>query len=368
MKIAILNNLYKPYQKGGAERIVEILKSDFEELGHQTVIITTKPDNKPNHLENPGVYYLRSNYRNLENYSLFFRLFWQIGNLFNLRKYFEVKRILKLEKPDIIITNNLMGLGVLTFLVSGKSKHLHIIHDIQLLHPSGLMYFGKEKIINSLYAKCYQRITKVVTNLNKKTVIISPSRWLLQTHQNQGLFLKHKTVVINNPFKPLGQNIATRNRDIFLFIGQLEKHKGIDLFIEAANHFKNYQFVAIGSGQLKEQIEDTENLVFVGQKTAAEINDFLSRSLALIVPSRCYENSPTVIYEAAALGIPVIAANLGGIPELINRFGGLTFHPDDINSLVEAISQSLSEKINPKPFQTEDSYGKRIISQLKISV
>ncbi len=368
MKIAILNNLYKPYQKGGAERIVEILKSDFEELGHQTIIITTKPDNKPNHLENPGVYYLRSNYRNLENYSLFFRLFWQIGNLFNLKKYFEVKRILKLEKPDIIITNNLMGLGVLTFLVSGKSKHLHIIHDIQLLHPSGLMYFGKEKIINSLYAKCYQLITKTITNLNKEAVIISPSAWLLKAHQNQGLFLKHLTAVINNPFRPLDKNIIINEKNIFLFIGQLEQHKGVDLFIEAANHFKNYQFVAIGNGPLKEQVEDTTNLTFVGQKTSTEINDFLSRSLALIVPSRCYENSPTVIYEAAALGIPVIAANLGGIPELVNRFGGILFEPDNLDSLVEAISKSLSEKITLKLFQKEDSYGKRILSQLKISV
>lgn len=368
MKIAILNNLYKPYQKGGAERIVEILKSDLEELGYQTFIISTKPNNKQNPSENPGVYYLRSNYRNLWEHSLFFRFFWQVTNLFNLKKYFEIKKILQIEKPDVIITNNLMGLGMLTFLTAGRAKHLHIIHDIQLLHPSGLMYFGKEKIINSLYAKCYQLINKTVTNLNKEAVIVSPSAWLLKTHQNQGLFLKHPTAVINNPFRPLDKNIIINEKSIFLFIGQLEQHKGVDLFIKAANHFKNYQFVAIGDGPLKEQVEDTTNLTFVGQKTSTEINDFLSRSLALIVPSRCYENSPTVIYEAAALGTPVIAASLGGIPELVNRFGGTLFEPDNLDSLVAAISKLLSEKITLKPFQKEDSYGKRILSQLKISV
>lgn len=367
MKIAILNNLYKPYQKGGAERIIEILKSDLEELGHQTIIITTKPSDKSNPLEIPGVYYLKSSYRKLEKYSLFFRLFWQIGNLFNLKKYFAIKKILKAEKPDLIITNNLMGLGMLNFLVGSQSKRLHVIHDIQLLHPSGLMYFGKEQIINSLYAKCYQLIIKVVTNLDKNVIIASPSRWLLQTHQNRGLFLKHQTVVINNPFKQIDKDMTPSGRKIFLFVGQLEKHKGIDLFIEAANHFKNYQFVAIGTGSLIEQVKDTENLRFVGQKTSTEINNFLSISLALVVPSRCYENSPTVIYEAAASGVPVIAADLGGIPELIDRFGGILFEADNLESLTKAITRLISEEIKPRPLETEDSYGQRILSQLKIS-
>ena len=37
----------------------------------------------------------------------------------------------------------------------------------------------------------------------------------------------------------------------------------------------------------------------------------------LIVPSMCYENSPAVIYEALSMGLPVMAADIGGVPELI---------------------------------------------------
>jgi glycosyltransferase involved in cell wall biosynthesis len=358
MKICLINNLYKPYQKGGAERIVELLNNELSNLGHSVFIISTKPKVTKNN-EEVNTYYLPSSYSDLSHFSIIARLLWQIVNLVNIKKYQEIKVILNTEKPDLVITNNLMGLGLLTPLAikNSKAKHIHVLHDIQLLHPSGLMYYGHENLINSIFAKVYQQVVKILLG---KIIVISPSKWLLELHQAHGLFKYKQTKVIANPFIKKQSTIdKTASRD-FIFIGQLEEHKGIDLFIKAAARFTNYNFLVVGSGPLK--IEETNNLKLLGRKTSIEVSDLLNNSLAAIIPSRCYENSPTVIYEAAAVGTPVIAANLGGIPELTERFGGLLFEPDNLDSLVMTIEQFLEQGVKLKEQPETKSYAREILN------
>lgn len=365
MKIGLINNLYKPYQKGGAERIVEILNGQLQESDHTVFVITTQPKLKKDN-EEKNTYYLSSNYSELNRFSFTRRLLWQIGNLVNIKKYHEIKEILRIEKPDLVITNNLMGLGLLTPLAIKKNgaRHIHILHDIQLLHPSGLMYFGQEKMISSFFAKIYQAKTRFLFDCgNKGMIIVSPSNWLLDLHKSHGLFKNNRSQVIPNPFlKPEKILVKNENRN-FIFIGQLEKHKGLDLFVAAANRFTDYNFLVVGSGSF--EIKETGNLKILGRKTSDEVSQLLSDSLAAIIPSRCYENSPTVIYEAASVNTPVIAANIGGIPELIARFGGLLFEPDNLDSLVMTIEQFLEHgaKLNPQP-ETKNDYAQEILDLL----
>lgn len=357
MKIGLINNLYKPYQKGGAERVVEILNEQLIELGHTTFIISTKPEETKNN-EEKNAYYLNSSYSKLNQFSFISRLWWQITNLVNIKKYQEIINILKTEKPDLVITNNLMGLGLLTPLAIKKcgAKHIHVLHDIQLLHPSGLMYFGHENLINSIFAKAYQKAIKIILT---KFIVVSPSKWLLELHQAHGLFKRSNTKVIANPFikkqTPLTKSVS---RD-FIFIGQLEYHKGVDLFIEAAKRFTDYNFLIVGSGSL--EIKETNNLKVLGRKTSEEVSELLNNSLAAIIPSRCYENSPTVIYEAAAVNTATIAANIGGIPELIEKFGGLLFEPDNLDSLILTIEQFIEKGVDLKKQPETKKYAEEII-------
>ena len=127
---------------------------------------------------------------------------------------------------------------------------------------------------------------------------------------------------------------------------------------------KNYNFLVVGDGSLKNAITETDNLKLLGKKTSKEVSKLLSESLAVIIPSRCYENSPTVIYEAAAVGTPVIAANLGGIPELVKRFGGILFEPDNLISLTEAITEFLEEERIEVTLPAPENYAKKILAEL----
>ena len=83
-----------------------------------------------------------------------------------------------------------MGIGFLTPLAISnlRIKHLHTLHDIQLLHPSGLMDYGKEEKLNSFFAKTYQFINRYL--FKNCHLVISPSDWLLNEHLEKNFFNK----------------------------------------------------------------------------------------------------------------------------------------------------------------------------------
>ena len=82
--------------------------------------------------------------------------------MFDVGSYFKVKSILKKEKPDVVMTHNLKGVGYLIpKVIKGMGlKYVHTLHDIQLIHPSGLMIHGREQQINSIFAKLYVSVCR----------------------------------------------------------------------------------------------------------------------------------------------------------------------------------------------------------------
>lgn len=347
MKIGIINNLYKPYNKGGAEKVCENIINQLEKAGNLCFVITTKPKNETKINKNPKTYYLNSNYYNLGQKSILCRFFWQIENIFNFGRGRQLKKILETEKPDLIISNNLMGIGLKTFKIIKKMsiKHTHILHDIQLIHPSGLIIFGQEKIIETLIAKIYQKISRCLSGSPDK--IISPSNWLLQEHIKKGFFQNSEKIIQANP-QPFGGGkkvIRNENKEIkdFLFIGQLEEHKGVIFLIESFKKIKNEKInlKIIGTGKLIEKLKliskNDERIKILGLKNKEEIAQELANADCLIVPSLCYENSPTVIYEAKYFDLPIIASNIGGIPELLTKEQEILFEAKNEKDLIEKI-------------------------------
>ena len=67
-----------------------------------------------------------------------------------------------------------------------KIKHVHILHDIQLIHPSGLMFYGQEEKIEKWSIKIYLKITRFL--FSSPDYVISPSKWLLHMHDKNNFF------------------------------------------------------------------------------------------------------------------------------------------------------------------------------------
>ncbi len=352
MKVIIINNLYKPYARGGAEKVVETIVNGLEKAGHEILVVSTKPwrtlqssrdCHAPLRSARNDNYYPWNiiSYYNLQKLPKFIRPLWHLINIFNIQSHFKIKSMLKREKPDIIMTHNLMGVGFLTPLAIRRAdvkpasaklrrgKYIHTLHDIQLLHPSGLMNVNEEQKVDSIFARVYQWINKKL--FASPDVVIFPSQWLMDEHVKRGFFNDSKKVVLRNPVQfsrdchaPLRSARNDNDNFIFLYVGQIEKHKGIGILLESFASIKNLcELWIIGEGyesqefKVKSQKLGLDNIKFLEKKSSEEVKELMQQANCLVVPSLCYENSPTVIFEARAVGLPVIASNIGGILEIL---------------------------------------------------
>lgn len=140
----------------------------------------------------------------------------------------------------------------------------------------------------------------------------------------------------------------------FLFLGQIEKHKGVFLLINALNKLKekypDVELLLAGNGSQTErarrQAAGNKNIKFLGWQADEAANRLLSFSHCLVYPSLVYENCPNAIELALAAGLPVLASNLGGIPELLNDGAGVLFKPADANDLAEKMAWLIANKNN----------------------
>ncbi len=344
MKIAIFNNLYHPFNRGGAETVVKNMIADFKSEGDEVFLITSKLSNVEAPINTElKIYYLDSLYLNLAKIPPYQRVFWHLANIFSFKNARAVKKILELEKPDLVITHNLMGLGYLIPSVIKKLKirHFHYLHDIQLLYPTGLMMLGQEKIVDGFSAKIYQMFTRAL--LASPSKIISPSRWLLGQHQLRGFFRDSETE-IRNTLSPEKTSLQSKIKRNFLFVGQIEHHKGITFLIKAfllaSKNNHEITLTIIGDGDLlsgaKTLADSNSQIKFLGRLKSSAVAELMKQSDCLIIPSLCYENAPMTICEAHAAGLSVLAANIGGIPEIINSNDSL-FNPGDILDLSKKI-------------------------------
>jgi len=359
MKICLINNLYQPYEHGGAEVVAENQVNDFISQGHDVFVITTQPLFKK---INPATSLKYKVYRfypwnifsfyYLNKLPVFLRAIWRLLDIFNFYSYFKIKSILNKERPDIVYGHNLTGFGYLIPATIKKSKvrYIQVTHDVVLIRPSGLLLFGKEK--ENILIKLYTLITKFL--FNSPDQIHFPSHWLKNYYDSYGFFPASEKQVIRN-FKIRTEDLLSRKqlknpaKINFLFVGQIEKHKGILFLIKSFYKLRvtDYELHIVGAGsqlkQAKQLASHNKNIIFHGYQSAKK---FLPQADYTIVPSLCYENSPTIIFQSLAAGVPVIASNLGGIPELIeNNKNGYLFAPVDKESLLN-ILKSIIIKAN----------------------
>jgi glycosyltransferase involved in cell wall biosynthesis len=133
------------------------------------------------------------------------------------------------------------------------------------------------------------------------------------------------------------------------FIGTIAPHKGCDLLIRAFKklppsmdasltiHGNLQRFKPIVK-RLRRLAGDDERIIFAGPFRREEVGRVLSEMDVLVVPSRWYENAPLVICEAFAAGVPVVATNLGTMPELVKHGeNGLLFELDNAENLARQL-------------------------------
>ncbi|MFZ5391038.1 MAG: glycosyltransferase, partial [Patescibacteria group bacterium] len=316
------------------------------------------------------------------------RLGWQIVNLWSPRVKTILINYFKADKPDLVISSNLMGLGfgAVKAIRAMGLKHIHILHDVQLLQPSGLFAWNKRR--DSILEKIYQWFTKRI--FNEVGVVVSPSVWLIREHERRGFFIKSVKQVLPNPVplklvSPIIEQTMEGVKEI-LYVGQAAEHKGVSWLIKTLQQSNltgwRLRLVLWADKSTKQSIDKLikndkrfEVAVDLSQK---EIDSYIAKSYLVIMPSLCCENYPTVIIKALSLGRPVLAAQSGGVPEIIkSNINGWLFRPGDgegflaiLNNLLQQpdlVNQAAKGAVENSAGLSLEEYAANLLSLVKAS-
>ena len=130
----------------------------------------------------------------------------------------------------------------------------------------------------------------------------------------------------------------------FLFVGEMRKLKGVDVLLKALAQIRKsgpFTLTLVGDGRDLNAFQNRaaelglgESARFVGRKSMVEA---LPLGKILVLPSR-HESFPYVVLEAVAAKVPIIASNVGGIPEILPQ--SLLVPPADAQALAQAMSSA----------------------------
>lgn len=250
-------------------------------------------------------------------------------------------RLLRKEKPDLIIAHfgatNICMLGAWLMNVKYRVCWMHTLsYQYFLESTSGIKYR-----INLLFRSiAYSMATHVI-------VLNEYARKDAINMFNVNPVKIHK---IYNGLKSIDdccQNVC--HHKVIRYIGRLDESKGVDILIRAfsaAYRCDNRMKLEIaGKGSAEGDL--MKLVVQAGLESVVQFRgffrnyhdalSFIGGAYLLAVPSRI-DNFPTVILEAFARGIPVIASDVGGIPDMIEHGKeGLLFKSEDVKEMCEAM-------------------------------
>lgn len=355
-------------EHGGAELVAQRVADELSRRGHQVFVLSTIPFSGLQSLRSqPFEYHVERVYRffplnlyhlsNAHRYPFPIRLLWHLIDALGPFPHQLIDRLLLSEEPDVVLTHNLKGIGIrgARCIQEQGIRHIHTIHDVQLSIPSGLLICGDENtwLNRSWLRRFSERIVR--RSLGRPDVIVSPSKFLAQFYLQRGFFHGADVRVLPNPApKPLSSvmrpSAPTTEAIQFLFVGQLEEHKGVNLLLKAMDRIAfPIELHVVGDGRLFDQMvarAKRDARVFVhGFISLEHIKKLMTQSDAVVIPSLCYENSPTVIYESFQIGTPVIASRIGGIPELVSDGeSGLLVEPGSVESLAQGMTRFAQQR------------------------
>lgn len=350
MRIAFVTFEYPPFIIGGAGIHAKHITLELARLGHQIVIFTPamiepvpENDNRINIEVIRVPLHLKMPFKALQ--------FW-------IRLPEVIERTEKERKFDIIHFN-----GISYWFLKqriGNAPHVVTIHHLvrDAIISNYENFFLRLKNINgetgfflsSIEKRCIQSADKIIA-VSKFT-----QEQIIRTYNID----QSKLEVIYNGIDYSGYTFSQAELDeiklkynikdtpIVLFVGRVDDpRKGLDILIEAFRHVLvsvDAQLLVVGRG-MQTQIRDlaepvAEKIIFIGYVDDTTLKKCYALCDVYACPSRL-EGFGLTILEAFAAGKPVVATNVGAIPELVQEKNGILVEKEDISGMAKAITHYL---------------------------
>ncbi len=284
--------------------------------------------------------------------------------------YYGVERIFTittLPTPDFV------KWGRMGFLIQAMSFARAARRHLRQVKPD--IAYSRDKIVLLLLPRTTQFVWEIHTKESHRTVcllgkrakaIVTITNSLAAECHSIGvpkmkIIVAHDGVDIEQFSISISQKEARHklglpiDKHLVVYTGHLYAHKGTDTLAQAAEFFSADMYAVIVGGtevdlkRLRSVYGDIKNLLIVGQRSHIDIPYYLKAADVLVVPnsatseaSRLY-TSPMKLFEYMASGVPIVAADVPSLREIIDESMTNFFIPDDARSLAQTVRKVLDE-------------------------
>ena len=326
--------------------------------------------------------------------SILSKLTYPIKTIYSSEARKQIRKVLDDFKPDVCHINNFNYQLTPSIILEIKkwNKDCRIVftaHDYQLVCPNHMLnnpitHENCEKclgghFINCKKGKCIHGSTSksaigtmeamlwnyngVYKNFDK---IICCSEFLKKKMDTNPVF-EERTIALHN-FVEKVEKKDVEKKDYVLYFGRFSEEKGIGTLIQAAKELPDVQFIFAGTGPLEGEINGVSNIKNVGFQKGEVLEKLIREAKFSVYPSEWYENCPFSVMESQMYGTPVLGADIGGIPELIEvgKTGELfeSGNKEELKNKIKEMNEK-QYKVEGISFDTVDEYCQKLMKIYK---
>ena len=274
------------------------------------------------------------------------KLTYPIKTIYSSEARKKLRLVLEDFRPDVCHLNNFnyqLTPSILLEIAKWKREGhpcrvVYTAHDLQLVCPNHMcsnpntgencekclgghfLNCTKGKCIHGSLAKSAVGTLEAVLwngcGVYKNIDVIICCSEFLKTKMDTNPLFAGKTVAMHNFVDRISYEKAEK-KDYVLYFGRFSREKGIDTLIQVCKALPEIPFIFAGTGPLEEEIAGVPNIRNVGFQRGKALETLIREARFSVYPSEWYENCPFSVMESQMYGTPVLGANIGGIPELI---------------------------------------------------
>lgn len=349
LRFCMVTTFYPPYHFGGDGVFVYRLAEALAARGHLVDVVHSVDAYRLAHPAEPEVAFAHHpNVRRFPLESARPRVAALVTHQLGRPGYYanRLREVLGQGKYDVIHYHNVSLMGAPEVLRMGRAVKLYTAHDYWLVCPTHVLFaFDEAACTRRRCLSCtlhgrrppqtWRYTRRLEACAEHVDCFLMSSQFALEKHRGA----LDRPMALLPGFVPPGGGASSPTagpapgRPYFLFVGRLEKLKGVQDLLRLFRNYREADLVIAGSGTygptLREQARDLPHVRFLGAVHPEALGGLYRDAVGVLVPSLCYETFGLTAAEALAHGTPALVRRIGALTEIVARGGGFAFETLD---------------------------------------